>query len=139
MLAWHNSYVLIFLNLRLGTASIGLLQSNTRKYIKRQPVCRAGSMTSRKESHLMSIQFNVVERGNPARPDMPKKHYPSIQSSGRVTLRQLAERASNMSTLSTTDIMAAVESFLIIIPEELANGRMEPSGPRRCEAARSLA
>ena len=76
----------------------------------------------------MSIKFNVVERGNPARPNMPKKYYPSIQSSGRVTLRQLAERASNMSTLSTTDIMAAVESFLTIIPEELANGRIVELG-----------
>ena len=76
----------------------------------------------------MSIKFNVVERGNPARPNLPKKYYPSIQSSGRVTLRQLAERAANMSTLSTTDIMAAVESFLTIIPEELAHGRIVELG-----------
>jgi len=76
----------------------------------------------------MSIQFNVVARGNPAQPNKPKKYYPSIQSSGRVTLRQLAERASNISTLSTTDIMAAVESFLTIIPEELAKGRIVELG-----------
>jgi len=76
----------------------------------------------------MSIQFNVVKRGNPARPNMPKKYYPSIHSSGRVTLRELAERAANMSTLSTTDILAAVESFLTIIPEELANGRIVELG-----------
>lgn len=76
----------------------------------------------------MSVQFNVVKRGNPARPDMPKKYYPSIQSSGRVTLHQLAERSSKISTLSTTDIMAAVESFLTIIPEELANGRIVELG-----------
>jgi len=76
----------------------------------------------------MSIQFNIVKRGNPARPNMPKKYYPSIQSGGRVTLRELAERAANMSTLSTTDILAAVESFLTIIPEELANGRIVELG-----------
>ena len=76
----------------------------------------------------MSIQFNVVERGNPTRPDLPKKYYPSLQSSGRVTLQQVAERVANMSTLSTTDIMAAVESFLTIIPEELANGRIVELG-----------
>ena len=76
----------------------------------------------------MSIQFNVVKRGNPANPKVPKKYYPSIQSSGRVTLSQLAERASKMSTLSTTDILAAVESFLTIIPDELAHGRIVELG-----------
>jgi len=76
----------------------------------------------------MSIKFNIVKRGNPARPDIPKKYYPSIQSSGRVTLRELAEEASSLSSLSTTDIMAAVEIFLTIIPRELANGRIVELG-----------
>ena len=76
----------------------------------------------------MSLQFNVVERGNPTWPNLPKKYYRSLQSNGRVTLQQVAERVANMSTLSTTDIMAAVESFLTIIPEELANGRIVELG-----------
>ena len=76
----------------------------------------------------MSVKFNVVERGNPAKPEAPKKFYPSIQSSGRMTVRQLAERASQMSTLSTTDMMAAIESFLSIVPEELADGKIVELG-----------
>jgi predicted histone-like DNA-binding protein len=76
----------------------------------------------------MTIKFNVVERGNPAKPAAPKKFYPSIQSSGRITLRQLAEEASLRSTLSTTDMMAAIESFLTIIPRELANGNIVELG-----------
>jgi predicted histone-like DNA-binding protein len=76
----------------------------------------------------MPIRFNLVQRGNPAKPEAPKKYYPSIQSSGRMTLRELAELASDRSTLSTVDIMAAVESFLDIIPEALADGKIVELG-----------
>ena len=76
----------------------------------------------------MTVKFNVVERGNPSNPEAPKKFYPSIQSSGRVTTRELAERASQMSTLSTTDMMAAIESFLTIVPNELAKGNIVELG-----------
>jgi predicted histone-like DNA-binding protein len=76
----------------------------------------------------MPITFNVVQRGNPAKPDVPKKYYPSIQSNGRMSLRELAELAADRSTLSTVDIMAAVESFLHIIPEALADGKVVELG-----------
>ena len=36
-----------------------------------------------------------------------------------MTLRELAERAAQMSTLTTVDMMAAIESFLTIVPAEL--------------------
>jgi predicted histone-like DNA-binding protein len=74
------------------------------------------------------IKYNTVERGNPARPESGKKFYPSIQSTGRVKMRQLAEKAARMSTLSTVDMAAAIESFLAIIPEELANGNIVDLG-----------
>jgi predicted histone-like DNA-binding protein len=76
----------------------------------------------------MSIKFNVVMRGNPAKPEAPKKYYPSIQSSGRMTLRELAEEASDRSTLSTADMMAAIESFLAIVPDALADGKVVELG-----------
>jgi predicted histone-like DNA-binding protein len=76
----------------------------------------------------MSIKFNIVERGRPGNNEAPKKYYPSIQSTGRVSLRDLAERASDMSTLSTADMMAAIEALLTIIPEELANGKIVELG-----------
>jgi predicted histone-like DNA-binding protein len=76
----------------------------------------------------MSVKFNIVERGNPANPGAPKKFYPSIQSSGRVSTRELAELASQMSTLSSVDMVAAIESFLTIIPRELAKGNIVELG-----------
>jgi predicted histone-like DNA-binding protein len=74
------------------------------------------------------VKFNIVERGNPSNPEAPKKFYPSVQSSGRVTTRELAEQAAKMSTLTTVDMMAAIESFLSIIPGELAKGNIVELG-----------
>jgi predicted histone-like DNA-binding protein len=76
----------------------------------------------------MTVKFNIVERGNPADREAPRKFYPSIQSSGRISTRELAERASQMSTLSSTDVVAAIESFLTIIPGELAKGNIVELG-----------
>lgn len=76
----------------------------------------------------MSVKFNIVGRGNPSDPEAPKKFYPSLQSTGRMTLRELAEQASAMSTLTTMDMMAAIESFLTIVPRELAKGNIVELG-----------
>lgn len=76
----------------------------------------------------MTVKFNIVERGNPSNPEAPKKFYPSIQSSGRLTLRQLAAVAADRSTLTEADFIAAVESFLAIVPKELAKGNIVELG-----------
>ncbi|RQW76689.1 MAG: hypothetical protein EHM51_03090 [Geobacter sp.] len=76
----------------------------------------------------MTVKFNIVERGNPSDREAPKKFYPSIQSSGRVTTRELAEMAAERSTLSTMDMMAAIEGFLAIIPQQLAKGNIVELG-----------
>lgn len=76
----------------------------------------------------MSVKYNIVERGNPSNPEAPKKFYPSIQSSGRLNLRELAAIAADRSTLTETDFIAAVESFLAIIPKELAKGNIVELG-----------
>ena len=76
----------------------------------------------------MSVKYNVVERGKPGVVGSPKKFYPSIQSSGRVTTREVGEMAAQRSTLSTMDMMAAIESFLAIIPEQLAKGNIVELG-----------
>jgi predicted histone-like DNA-binding protein len=72
----------------------------------------------------MSVKYNVVERANPRDREAPGKYYPSIFSNGRVTTREVAEMAAERSTLSTMDMMAAIESFLAIIPQQLAKGNI---------------
>lgn len=76
----------------------------------------------------MTIKFNIVERSRPGDSEAPKKYYPSIQSTGRVSMHELAKQASMMSTLSTPDMMAAIEALLTIIPDELANGKIVELG-----------
>ena len=76
----------------------------------------------------MSVKYNVVEKGNPVNREAPRKFYPSIQSSGRLTLRELAAVAADRSTLTETDFIAAVETFLAIIPRELAKGNIVELG-----------
>jgi len=76
----------------------------------------------------MSVKFNVIQRGNPAKPADPKKFYPSIESSGRKTLRQMAARISEISTVSSTDTMAVLEALLTTIPQELAAGNIVELG-----------
>ncbi len=76
----------------------------------------------------MSVKFNIVERGNPSNREAPKKFYPSIQSTGRVTTRDMVEMAAQRSTMSSIDMMAAIETFLAIIPEQLAKGNIVELG-----------
>lgn len=76
----------------------------------------------------MSVKYNVVERGNPSNREAPKKFYASVVSSGRKTLRQMAGRISQISTVSSTDTMAVLEALLNVIPEELAAGNVVELG-----------
>ena len=76
----------------------------------------------------MNVKYNVVERANPSNREAPKKFYPSIVSSGRMTARELAAEAANVSTLSSADLAAALEIFLTIIPKELAKGNIVELG-----------
>ena len=76
----------------------------------------------------MTVKYNVVERGNPANREAPKKFYPSIASTGRKTLRQLAGRITEISTVSSTDTMAVIEAILTVIPQELAAGNIVELG-----------
>ena len=76
----------------------------------------------------MSIKYNVVARKNPRDQEAPPKYYPSIQSTGRISVRQLAERMAEISTLSTIDTMAALEAFLQVVPQELIKGNIVDLG-----------
>ena len=76
----------------------------------------------------MSVKFNVVERGKPGSPETPKKYYPSIVASGKVSQREVAKRASEVSTVSIADTAAVVENFLQIIAQELAKGNIVQLG-----------
>jgi predicted histone-like DNA-binding protein len=76
----------------------------------------------------MTVKYTVVARGNPGDPQAPKKYYPSVKSSGKTTLRRLAERIAEISTVSSVDVVAVLEAFLSIVPKELAEGNIVQLG-----------
>ena len=76
----------------------------------------------------MTVKYNVVERGNPADTEAPKKYYPSIVSSGKRSQREVAVRAAESSALTPADMAAAIENFLAIIGDELARGNIVQLG-----------
>ena len=76
----------------------------------------------------MTVKFTTIERVNPRNPQEPRKHYPQIKTTGKTGIRQVAERAAEISTLSPADMAAAVEAFLAIVPTELANGNIVKLG-----------
>lgn len=76
----------------------------------------------------MSIRYKSFARGNPFKPGAPKKFYPAISSRGRRSLRQVAERIAEMSTLSTPDVMAVLEALLQVVPQELLEGNIVELG-----------
>jgi len=53
-----------------------------------------------------------MERANPRDPQAAKKFYAIASSDGEVTLRQLAERIAEISTVSSIDTLAVLESLL---------------------------
>lgn len=76
----------------------------------------------------MTVKIHAIQRGNPSNKNAPKKYYPSIESTGHVTTRELADEAAEISTLSNADMAAAIESFLTIIPQELSKGNIVELG-----------
>lgn len=76
----------------------------------------------------MPATYRVIEKSNPQDPQGLRKFYPSYASNGRVSQRELANRAADISTLSTADMAAAVEALLTLIPRLLAEGNIVDLG-----------
>ena len=76
----------------------------------------------------MPIEYSLVQRGLPGQPNSPKKWYANVRASGTTTERGMADKISRGTSLSSTDIKAAVESLLQEIPRELADGQIVQLG-----------
>ena len=72
----------------------------------------------------MPIEYSLAERGNPGNAQAPKKWYAVARSQGETTVRDIAGRINQMSTVSTIDVMAVLEAFFQTVPAELADGQI---------------
>ena len=72
----------------------------------------------------MAIKYAVIQRPKPGDPNAPKKFCAIVQNEGEVTLRDLAEQIAQISTVSSIDTMAVLESLLQVLPDHLLNSRI---------------
>ena len=76
----------------------------------------------------MTVKFNIVPKKDPRNLEAPPKYYPTVVSTGRSDLREIANRITAMSTVTSVDTIAVLEAFLKVIPDELKNGRIVELG-----------
>ena len=76
----------------------------------------------------MALKYKPVAHKNPGDQTAPVKYYAQAVSTGKVSLRQLANRIAQISTVSPVDTLAVLEGFVQVIPEELANGNIVKLG-----------
>lgn len=73
----------------------------------------------------MPIPFTVIQKGNPSKPEEPKKFYASAKSSGEVTFRSLSKEISSSSTtVSDTDVLAVLNDLSKALAKHLSEGKI---------------
>lgn len=73
----------------------------------------------------MPVKYTLSEKGNPAKPEAPKKFYANAKSTGDVTFRSLGkEIAAGSTTVSDTDVMAVLNDLTKALSRHLADGKI---------------
>jgi predicted histone-like DNA-binding protein len=73
----------------------------------------------------MTVKYVVVERGNPLKPQEPKKYYAQAKASGELTLKKLSkEIAQGSTTVSDTDVLAVLNDLTKILARHLSEGEI---------------
>lgn len=73
----------------------------------------------------MPVKFTVIQKGNPSKPEEPKKYYASAKASGEVTFRSLSkEIAQGSTTVSDTDVLAVLNDLTKALSKHLSDGKI---------------
>jgi predicted histone-like DNA-binding protein len=73
----------------------------------------------------MAVNYVIIERGNPADLNAPKKFYAQAKSSGELTLKKLGkEIAEGSTTVSDTDVLAVLNDLTKVLKRHLDNGEI---------------
>ncbi|WP_282039781.1 hypothetical protein [Saccharicrinis aurantiacus] len=68
------------------------------------------------------MDYKVVTKPIPGKPELPKKHYATIVRPKNVTLDVLAKRISEVSPVNELDTQTTLVAFTKILPEFLKEG-----------------
>jgi len=73
----------------------------------------------------MPVKYVLTLKGNPGKPEAPKKYYAQTKSHGDITLKQISrEIAENSTTVSDTDVLAVLNDLTKILNRHLKNGEI---------------
>lgn len=72
----------------------------------------------------MAVPYVIVEKGNPLKPEEPKKYYAQAKASGEVTFKMIAQEISNRSSLNSGDVFNVLEVLSQVMNRELSEGRI---------------
>lgn len=70
----------------------------------------------------MAILVDKIQRGNPLRPEDPKKWYVSAKSIGTITEKEVARQVANRTALNRKEVEMAFALFRETLLENLLNG-----------------
>ncbi|NJM15976.1 MAG: DNA-binding protein [Bacteroidales bacterium] len=69
------------------------------------------------------LKYKLVERGNPASPDAPKKYYASNVKTGSKSLSAIGKDIADMSSLSRGDVQNVLINLVEQLPKYLMDGQ----------------
>ncbi|MDO5615439.1 MAG: DNA-binding protein [Cruoricaptor ignavus] len=72
----------------------------------------------------MPVKYKAVIRKNPRNPEEEGKWYPQAIANGETKLNDLADYASETSTVSKADILAVLETVLTKVSKDLSDGKI---------------
>ncbi|MDR1878814.1 MAG: HU family DNA-binding protein [Bacteroidales bacterium] len=72
----------------------------------------------------MSVKYVVTEKGNPLRPEEPKKWYATAKSTGEVSLRALGKEITQRCTVNHADTLAVLEALTQVLTDKLEDGKI---------------
>lgn len=73
----------------------------------------------------MPVQYTLTQKGNPSKPEAPKKFYANAKSSGEVSFKSLSkEIAGSSTTVSDTDVLAVLNDLNKLLGKHLSEGKI---------------
>lgn len=72
----------------------------------------------------MPVQYVLIEKGNPSKPEEPKKYYAQAKSTGEITYKTLAKEIASKSSLNAGDVFNVLEVLTQVLNREISDGRI---------------
>jgi predicted histone-like DNA-binding protein len=72
----------------------------------------------------MAVKIVVSEKGNPLKPEEPKKWYASAKSTGEIALKSLGKDITQRCTVNHADTLAVLEALTQVLTMRLDEGKI---------------